>query len=322
MNFVSGIVQILTRSFLSLSTTDMTVLDNNQPESDLSSSRSSTIASEIPLDVLDVIFRNLNPQDLSTWCRVNKAVFSLAFEALYRNLHPTRRNLMPLCLKLCNDSNLALLVRSFTIYDNSVEMYFGIIQDTLLLLPRLHTLNLFIGQYGSWVLPRQKPCPFTLQAFSSSFFCDQDMISFLDSQPEVKRLTISGPIYAAALQAITSRTIPHLTSIHAPLSVVEVLAPNRPIDVVTTFCTSGPDQSTTPSISCLSRTTSPFGVQRLILNFVYLRNIGCKQIAQAVPRLLFFRIDADDVKPDDNEVCTRALRAVQHLTSGCLLDDR
>ena len=280
----------------------LAILDNNQPESDLSGSRSSTIASEIPLDVLEVIFRNLNPQDLSTCCRVNKAVFSLAFEALYRNLHPTRRNLMPLCLKLCSDSNLALLVRSFTIYDNSVEMYFGIIQDTLLLLPRLHTLNLFIGQYGSWVLPRQKPCPFTLQAFSSSFFCDQDMVSFLDCQPDVKRLTISGPYNPAALQAITSRTIPRLTSIHAPLSVVEVFASNRPIDVVTTFCTSDPDRSTTPSISCLSRTTSPFGVQRLILNFVYLRNISCEQIAQAVPHLLFFRIDADDVKPDDNEV--------------------
>jgi hypothetical protein len=148
------------------------------------------------------------------------------------------------------------------------------------------------------------------------------MLSFLDGQPEVKRLTISGPYNSAALQAITSRTIPNLTSIHAPLSLVEVLAPNRPIDVVTTFCTSDPDRSTTPSISCLSRTTSPFGVQRLILNFVYLRNIGCEQIAQAVPRLLFFRIDADDVKPDDNEVCTRTLRAVQYLSSECLLDDR
>jgi hypothetical protein len=286
-------------------------MDNNQPESDLlSGSRSSTIASEIPLDVLEVIFRNLNPQDLSTCCRVNKAVFSLAFEALYRNLHPTRRNLIPLCLKLCNDLNLALLVRSFTIYDNSVEMYFGIIQDTLLLLPRLHTLNLFIGQYGSWVLPRQKPCPFTLQAFSSSFFCDQDMVSFLDGQPEVKRLTISGPYNPTALKAITSRTIPHLTSIYAPLSVVEVLAPNRPIDVVTTFCTSDPDRSITPSISCLSRATSPFGVQRLFLNFVYLRNVSCEQLAQAVPHLLFFRIDADDVKPDDDEV-RRTSRAVQ-----------
>ena len=302
----------------------VTVLDNNQLESDLSGPRSSTIASEIPLDVLEVIFRNLNPQDLSTCCRVNKAVFSLAFEALYRNLHPNRRNLMPLCLKLCNDSNLALLVRSFTIYDNSVEMYFGIIQDTLLLLPRLHTLKLFIGQYGSWVLPRQKPCPFTLQAFASSFFCDQDMVSFLDGQSEVKHLTISGPYNpsgAAALRALTSRTIPNLTSIYAPLSVVEALAPNRPIDVVTTFCTPDPDRSTTPSISCLSRTTSPLGVQRLILNFVYLRNISCEQLAQAVPHLLFFRIDADDVKPDDDEV-RKTLRAVQHLISECLLDDR
>ena len=296
----------------------LTVLDNNQPESDLSGSRSSiSIASEIPLDVLEVIFRNLNPQDLSTCCRVNKAIFSLAFEALYRNLHPNRRNLMPLCLKLCNDSNLALLVRSFTICDNSVEMYYGIIQDILLLLPRLHTLRLFIGQYGSWVLPRQKPCPFTLQAFASSFFCDQDLVSFLDGQPEIKHLTISGPYNptdAAALRAITSRTIPHLTSIYAPLSVIEVLAPNRPIDFVTTFCTSNPDRSIIPSISCLSRTTSPLGVQRLILNFVYLRNIGCEQLAQAVPHLLFFRIDADDVEADNDEV-RRTLRAVQHLTS-------
>ena len=274
---------------------------NNQPETDLSKSgsRSSTIASQIPLDILGVIFRNLDSRDLSICCRVNKAVFSLAFEALYRNLHPTRRNLMKLCLKLCNDSNLALLVRSFAINDDSVEMYLGIIQDTLLLLPRLHTLVLFIGLRGSWVLPRQKPCPFILQAFSCSFFFNEDIISFLEGQPDVKHLTLSGPLNPAVLRAITSRLVPHITSIHAPLSVVEVLAPNRPISTVTTFSTS---QSTTPSICCLSRTTSLFGVRRLMLNFMYFRNIGCEQLAQAVPHLVFFRIDADGLKPDDEEV--------------------
>lgn len=289
----------------------------NQPETDLSG---STIASHIPLDVLGVIFRNLNPQDLSTCCRINKAVHSLAFEALYRNLQPTRRNVMQLCLKLCNDSNLALLVRSFAIYDDSVEMYLGIIQDTLLLLPRLHTLSLFIGQWSSWILPRQKPCPFSLKAFSSSFICNEDMISFLEGQPEVKHLTLSGPLKPAVLRTITSRTVPRLTSIYAPLSVVEVLAPNRPLDVVTTFCTS--DQSTTPSISCLSRTTSPFGVQRLMLNFVYLRNIGCERLAQAVPHLAFFTIDADDLKPDDEEVRrTLRMRSNIRYLNASLLDD-
>ena len=289
----------------------LTTSTNNPPET--GSRSSSAIASEIPLDVLGVIFRNLNPRDLSTCCRINKAVFSLAFEALYRNLHPTRRNLMQLCLKLCNDSKLALLVRSFTIYDNSVDMYLGIIQDTLPLLPRLHTLNLFIGHYGSWVLPRQKPCPFTLQAFSSSFFCDQDMVSFLDGQTEIKHLTILGSFNQAALRAITSRTVPHLTSIYAPFSVVGALAPERPIGVVTTFYTCDQEKSTAPSISCLSRTTSPFGVQRLILNFVYLRDIGCEQLAQAVPHLAFFTIDADDVKPDEEEVRSRTLRMQSNI---------
>jgi len=278
----------------------LTISNSNQPETDLSGSRSSAIASEIPLDVLGVIFRHLNPSDLSTCCRVNKAVFSLAFDALYRNLHPTRRNLMQLCLKLCNDSNLARRVRSFTVNDDTVDMFLGTIQDTLLLLPRLHTLILFIGRWGSWVLPRQKPCPFTLKAFSCSFFIAEDLVSFLEGQPDVKHLTLSGPLNPVVLRAITSRTVPHLTSLYAPLSVVEVLAPDRPIGVLTTFCTS--DQSTTPSISCLSRTTSPFGVQRLMLNFVYLRNIGCEQLTQAVPNLVFFTIDADDLKPDDEEV--------------------
>lgn len=39
-----------------------------------------------------------------------------------------------------------------------------------------------------------------------------------------------------------------------------------------------------------------------MLNFVYLRNIGCEQLTQAVPNLVFFTIDADDLKPDDEEV--------------------
>lgn len=255
-----------------------------------------TAGSEIPLDVLEVIFRDLTPYELAKCCRVNKTVYALAFEALYRDLRPTQRNVMRLCLKLCNNPNLAHRVQSFVLRDNNVDMYLGMISDALLRLPRLHTLFLFIGQMSSWILPQKGPCPFQLKTFACGFFLDSTVISFLGSQHDLKHLTVSGSTSPQLLRSISGQLIPNLVSIYAPMSVVEVLAPGRPIRDITTFNPPG----MACSIICLSRTTAP--VQRLMLNFTYLQKLEPEDLSGSTPNLVNLSIDADGVKPDDEEV--------------------
>lgn len=258
----------------------------------------TSIASETPLDVLEIIFKSLSSNDLAVWCRVNKTVHALALEALYRNLHPTRRNVLRLCLKLSNEPSLAYRVRSFTINDDMVDMFLGIISDALIKLPRLRTLFLFIGSRSSWVLPRGDACPFQLHEFSSNFFFDQTLESFLQSQSNLKHLRVSAPRDIRMSRSIRPSMFPSLVSIAAPMSVVEAIVPGRPVRNITSYhFHNGP-----PSVSCFSRSTAPSGIQRLMLNFTYLQTLAPEELAEFTPNLVTFTIDADGVKPDDYEV--------------------
>ena len=251
---------------------------------------------EIPLDVLEVIFRHLTPHELAKCCRVNHAVHSLAVEALYRDLRPNQHNVMRLCLKLSNDRNLAHRVRSFVLQDK-VDMYLGAISDALLHLPRLHTLVLFIGQAGSWILPQKDACPFQLKTLACEFFWDTTLVSFLGFQHDLQHLAVSRSTSPLLLRSISPQLIPNLVSIYAPMSVVEVLAPGRPIREITTL---NPVDRKKPSISSLSRTSVP--VQRLMVNFSYLQTLESGDLSESTPNLVNLYIDADNVKPDDEDV--------------------
>lgn len=259
----------------------------------------SVSGGDIPLDVLEVIFVNLLPHDLAMCCRVNRAVSSLAIEALYRHVRPTSRNVLRLCLKLSNEPNLARRVRSFAINENSVDMYLGVISDALLKLPRLDTLILNIGPSSSWILPIGDACPFQLRTFVCTFIYDTHLMSFLSGQRELAALTVAALISPRLLRSVSPQLMPKLVSICAPLAVVEALVPGRPVRNVTTLSNQGRHG---PSISCLSDSVSPAGVQRLMLNYRYLESVGCEVLAKSAPHLLTLTIDADSIKPDDEEV--------------------
>ena len=250
----------------------------------------------LPLDVLQVILTYLSPYELAKCCRVNHAVYSSAFDALYRDLRPTQRNVHRLCLKLSNDPNLACRVRSFVLRNANVDMYLGAISDALLCLPRLHTLVLFIGHMSSWILPPKDACPFQLTHFASGFFWDSTMLSFLAFQHDLKHLALPGTTSPHLLRSISPQLVPNLVSIYAPMAIVQALAPGRPIRDVTTFGHVGIKDS----ISSLSRTTVP--VQRLMLNFGYLQSLEFGDLSESTPNLVNLSIDANNVKPDDEDV--------------------
>ncbi|KAF4617140.1 hypothetical protein D9613_005984 [Agrocybe pediades] len=272
----------------------------------------STIASEIPLDVLEVIFKSLNPHDLAICCRVNKPVYTLAHEALYRDLRPTRRNVMHLCLKLCNEPQLAHRARTFTLFDNAVDMYLGIISDALVKLSRLHTLTLFIGPLSSWILPRTNPPAFMLRTFSCGFCLDDCLVSFLQNQDALRHIAISAPKNPSLVNFVRPHSFPNLVSLVAPMSVVQTFVTGRPVRHVIAYDTNS---GRPPKISCLSTSTSPRGIQRLMLNYKYLLGVGCEELALSTPNLVDFTIDADGVSPDDPEMIDYLLDWIEEYLS-------
>jgi len=270
----------------------------------------------LPLDVLQVILTYLGPHELAKCCRVNHAVYPIAFDALYRDLRPTQRNVLPLCLKLSNDPTLARRVRSFVLCNPNVDMYLGAISDALLCLPRLHTLVLFIGHMSSWILPQKDACPFQLTSLASGFFWDTTMLSFLAFQHDLKHLALPGSTSPPLLHSISPQLIPNLVSIYAPMSVVEVLAPGRPIRDITAFGLA----DIKASISSLSRTTVP--VQRLMLNFGYLQSLEFGHLSESTPNLVYLSIDANNVKPDDEDVRDLSTSLSPSFINSFWLDDR
>lgn len=254
---------------------------------------------EIPLDILEVIFTSLMPYELAMCCRVSRAVNALAFEALYRDLRPNRRNVMALSLKLSSEPHLARRVRSFVLHDTGVDMYLGVISDALARLPRLSVLILDIGPLSSWILPKGTLCPFSLHTFASGFCYDNPLAAFLETQKNLRHLTVSSPHSPHILHSISTRLLPNLVSLCAPLTVAEVFVPGRRIRDLTTSCLPHPDA---PSLASLTESRAPKGIERLKLNYAYLKFVGCDALAEALPGLSNLILDADTIRPDDEEV--------------------
>ena len=267
----------------------------------------------IPLDVLEVIFGSVRPHDLAACARVSRAVGALAVDALYRDLRPTQRNVLRICLKLCSDAALARRVRSFVIHDD-VDMFLGLIADALPHLSLLATLVLNIGPSSAWILPTNGP--FRLRVFACAFGFDAHLLAFLASQPALRSLTVS--TLGAYRPQVPRTLVPALEVLCAPLALalVAALVPGRPVHAVTTSHTA----ADTPPIACLARTRAPGGIQRLMLNFRFLQTIAPALLAESTPTLLQLTVDADGVKPDDDEVrCTYI--ATPHTNPPQMLDE-
>ncbi|KAF5321385.1 hypothetical protein D9619_000713 [Psilocybe cf. subviscida] len=272
----------------------------------------ATNGAEIPLDVLEVIFTSLMPYELAVCCRVSRAVHALAFEALYRDLRPNRRNVMALSLKLSSEPHLARRVRSFILHDTGVDMYLGVISDALARLPRLSVLVLDIGPLSSWILPKGAPCPFSLHTFASGFLYDNSLAAFLETQKNLRHLTVSSPNPPHILHSVSARLLPNLVSLCAPLSVAEVFVPGRRIRDLTTSCIPHPDA---PLLSSLTESRAPKGIERLMLNYSYLKFVGCDALAEALPGLSNLFIDADTIRPDDEESLNELIEWIEEYLS-------
>jgi hypothetical protein len=71
------------------------------------------MASNLPVDILPMILKNLDKADLATMCRVNKVCCSFSQDILYRNIDIYNRPSFQVCQTLAYSTHLARRVRSF-----------------------------------------------------------------------------------------------------------------------------------------------------------------------------------------------------------------
>ncbi|TFK40732.1 hypothetical protein BDQ12DRAFT_465414 [Crucibulum laeve] len=279
----------------------------------------TTFLSNLPLDILDSILIRLDLPDLAKCCRTSKALYPLAKDALYRDLRLSCNNVLKACQKLTADADLARRVQTLVLIDNTVQLHLGVIQDALLILPNLRTLVLAIGYFGSWILPQGRKCPFQLHTFRCGFLYDASTAMFLSSQLLLKSLAVnsvsSGGEEFRPTHHPCPASYPNLTTLFAPLSVVQDIVPGRPVENITTSSSEGdvdPDL-----LTCLARSTAPNGVQRFMIDYKYIRSIGGTALARAVPNLCYLSIDANDINPAHDKTISVLTEYVEDILS-CL----
>ncbi|KAF9534545.1 hypothetical protein CPB83DRAFT_342132 [Crepidotus variabilis] len=309
--------------------------DNSALAEDESSGPS--VCLEVPIDILFLIFTYLPPSTLSACCRLSKRTHLTAFDALYRHIRPTSRNILDLIFRLSQPfptassadgapELLATKVHSFVLSEakSSFDMYLGNIQDLLPKLTRLKVLVLDLTPTSAWILPRvgwnsdegnvAKEPAFRLKIFHCSLQYDSTLGDFLETQPDILTLIVRAPVVTNPLPVLPHTFLPNLTFLQAPWRLAAALVSGRPIsDLITWHLTmnSARDQSPNtnaevvayleedPDISCLSRSTFDGGLKRHFINWSFLSVQGPERLGQATPGLVRLSIDADGVDPSD-----------------------
>ncbi|KAJ7708789.1 hypothetical protein B0H17DRAFT_365410 [Mycena rosella] len=259
----------------------------------------SDIFSHLPLDTLDIILRHAGGADLASICRVSKLFRAHALDALYRDLSLTSDRSLKACFSIIDDPSVAARVKYFAVHSNNAGSFYGVIQETLTLLPNLRALELFTGGHGSceWILPTDpNSCPFQLHTFLTDFQYTPDVGAFVARQRGLQHLKVPWSGGASYFGNLDFLGLPHLAKIAAPFSLVEALVPSRPVREVATFRDRSnihPDR-----ISCLTKSTAVAGIERLRINLNFLRDIGPDLLARTLPSLSCLVVDCDPREQD------------------------
>ena len=225
-----------------------------------------TTLTALPLNLIDHILSFLSwPNDLHSLLFVNKFLSPIAERTLYRNIgHLPAQRAVRLLLSLANaPAPRCALVEDLSLDFSDNRVLFSLellIARVLRLLPRLRSLNVELSIHENrhrplaWIFPRD--APFRLFSFATSvgyvfptvlslhadcnLLCcvtvrlDQDLATFLESQPDIRDLSLRGiPAYTSDPFTIPRSALPHLESfrsvhvdpdtlgeVHAHLSIV------------------------------------------------------------------------------------------------------
>ena len=239
--------------------------------------------SNIPVDILPIILENLDKPDQATVCRLNKVCCACSQPILFRDIHIREFDKgVAVCRTLSRSPHLAGCVRSFSIRFREKGVHFQEkLVDTLQNLSSLRHLTLSIN-YGFTPLPGGRTFNFKLDSFSFQLSYDQNLISFLDSQPSLT--TIDFWPNEGDESQIDATCLPNLTRVAARLRDLNYLIPGRPVSDVTCYTASSRDFD----LNLFTRSTAP--IQKLKINYGFLYPTPGSLLASVFPSLTHLTI--------------------------------
>lgn len=156
--------------------------------------------SNLPIEILDHVFRHLSLHDLSIIMQTSRLFYNISAPILYDSIPSLPLARSNSCLSsLCNNEFTVSLVRSLTIdwrrhVIHDCVTQFGstadLLNECLRRLHRLTALTLILDH--AYVCGQTfSGCSFTLSSLTTSFHCDSDFIAFLESQPNIVTLDLT-----------------------------------------------------------------------------------------------------------------------------------
>ena len=193
-----------------------------------------------PVELLDLIFQELDLDQLPPLLRVSSFIHNIASRVLYRIIPelPIQRSIT--CLKSLSATPAnALLVRRLSIdwsQHRVVSNLFRLLRDTLTHLANLRHLSIELSPQDNhyslaWVL-RGVRAP--LRTLGTSIRCDAQLAEVLDEQRDLTELCLRGfPTKQSFL--VADDAMPRLRSfraVHAGPSVIAAVVRGRPVEAV------------------------------------------------------------------------------------------
>ncbi|KAF9267192.1 hypothetical protein L218DRAFT_856748 [Marasmius fiardii PR-910] len=211
--------------------------------------------SNLPAEILGLIFDHLDHGDLVPVSRAHKSLNVVANRVLYQSI-AISPNLVrsSRCMKtLIQYKHLALLVRSLSIHWPAIytptKNLGDLLERTLRSLPSL--TSLFVDIPNEFPEVNLDGCSFALQSLNTSFRFDHGLVRFLESQPSITDLSLRGfnsdPSQfsfsannfnlnsACAPPSLSSSALPKLTkvnAIHAGPEIISTVVKGRPVNTV------------------------------------------------------------------------------------------
>lgn len=187
----------------------------------------------LPIEIISLIFTLSSPPTLASAALANRGFQFEAERLLYRNVYLNTADSLTSfsrALATAGQSHRAPSLRTLYIGDTVPEFPLGRYNTSYAILSILEAAtNLFdlniIWEVIEFASP--KACFSTqLQRFTTDLVFDDNLLHLLIISPRLKHLSI---VESPTFQTMDSTVVPLLESIEGPCSVVQFLAPGRPI---------------------------------------------------------------------------------------------
>lgn len=234
----------------------------------------------LPFDILLYILDYVQHSDLPALCRVSKTLHDCASNILYRNISAV--NILDVCNTLSRSPGLAARVKHFELTLASREKIIGeesefaLVGNALRFMTRLRSLKLTMGEAYSDILAL---CTAQIQSFQCSFRCNQNLMRFLHSQPDLTTLKLWRDLEG---HCVLSTCLPKLTKLDAPMSWLTTLIPGRPVKEVVFYERS---RLAIPTIDITFLVSSLSPIRTLAVGSPSLLALSLSQIASILPAL-------------------------------------